>query len=39
MKGLTLRISKWSDGDVGLEVLMALAAGVCVAAVFQWLVG
>jgi len=34
MKGITLRISKWSDGDVGYEVLLALAAGVCIAAIF-----
>ena len=36
MKGITLRISQWSAGDVALEVLMALAAGVCVAAIFGW---
>jgi len=36
MKGITLRIEKWSDGDVGYEVLLALAAGVCIAAVIGW---
>lgn len=36
MNGITLRILKWSDGDVGYECLMALAAGSCVAAVIGW---
>lgn len=36
MNGITLRISKWSDGDVAYECLLALAAGVCAAAVIGW---
>lgn len=34
---IRLRIEKWSLGDTSLECLMALAAGVCMAAVLQWL--
>lgn len=39
MNGITLRIEKWSGGDVGYECLLALAAGVCAAAVVMWMVG
>ena len=35
--GVTIKLAKWSGGDVGYECLLALASGVCVAAVFQWL--
>lgn len=34
---IRLKIERWSMGDVAYECLLALALGVCVAAVWSWL--
>lgn len=35
--GVVLKLARHTAGDVGYECLLALAAGVCVAAIVGWL--
>lgn len=35
--GVTFKLHKWSAGDVGLEVLICMALGVCAAAIVEYL--
>lgn len=37
--GVTIKLQKFSGGDVSMEILICLALGVCVAAVVMWMVG
>lgn len=34
--GVTIKLQKFSGGDVSLEILICLALGACVAAIVGW---